>query len=77
MDIRRATEGSHPTKQSIEPVHGQHDTFAEQQMHPSTQQNNVLNLSMNILKTFRSKEASTPTRWSLRPLDGRRNSFRE
>ncbi|GFQ70948.1 hypothetical protein TNCT_566071 [Trichonephila clavata] len=38
----------------LQPVHGQQDTFAEQKMHPSTQQNSGLKLSMNILRTLTS-----------------------
>ncbi|GFQ66586.1 hypothetical protein TNCT_682111 [Trichonephila clavata] len=36
------------TIQCLQPVHGQQDTFAEQKMHPSTQQSSGLKLSMNI-----------------------------
>ncbi|GFQ70941.1 hypothetical protein TNCT_566041 [Trichonephila clavata] len=42
------------TIQCLQPVHGQQDTFAEQKMHPSTQQNSGLKLSMNILRTLTS-----------------------
>ncbi|GFQ73332.1 hypothetical protein TNCT_433291 [Trichonephila clavata] len=45
--------------------------FAEQKMHPSTQQNSGLKMSMNILRTLTSNTGFHTTRRSLRPLDGR------
>ncbi|GFQ78554.1 hypothetical protein TNCT_566731 [Trichonephila clavata] len=65
------------TIQCLQPVHGQQDTFAEQKMHPSTQQNSGLKLSMNILRTLTSNTGFHTTRRSLRPLVGRPYSFRE
>ncbi|GFQ87590.1 hypothetical protein TNCT_673361 [Trichonephila clavata] len=50
----------------LQPVHGQQDTFAEQKMHPSTQQNSGLKLSMNILRTLTSNTGFHTTRRSLR-----------
>ncbi|GFQ76996.1 hypothetical protein TNCT_94021 [Trichonephila clavata] len=41
---------------------------AEQKMHPSTQQNSGLKLSMNILRTLTSNTGFHTTRRSLRPL---------
>ncbi|GFQ78565.1 hypothetical protein TNCT_380021 [Trichonephila clavata] len=61
----------------LQPVHGQQDTFAEQKMHPSTQQNSGLKLSMNILRTLTSNTGFHTTRRSLRPLVGHPYSFRE
>ncbi|GFQ70953.1 hypothetical protein TNCT_566111 [Trichonephila clavata] len=58
------------TIQCLQPVHGQQDTFAEQKMHPSTQQNSGLKLSMNILRTLTSNTGFHTTRRSLRPLVG-------
>ncbi|GFQ82526.1 hypothetical protein TNCT_361511 [Trichonephila clavata] len=43
---------------------------AEQKMHPSTQQNSGLKLSMNILRTLTSNTGFHTTRRSLRPLVG-------
>ncbi|GFR01044.1 hypothetical protein TNCT_267091 [Trichonephila clavata] len=65
------------TIQCLQPVHGQQDTFAEQKMHPSTQQNSGLKLSMNILRTLTSNTCFHTTRRSLRPLVGHPYSFRE
>ncbi|GFR16912.1 hypothetical protein TNCT_403761 [Trichonephila clavata] len=65
------------TIQCLQPVHGQQDTFAEQKMHPSTQQNSGLKLSMNILRTLTSNTGFHTTRRSLRPLVGHPYSFRE
>ncbi|GFQ80991.1 hypothetical protein TNCT_287351 [Trichonephila clavata] len=56
------------TIQCLQPVHGQQDTFSEQKMHPSTQQNSGLKLSMNILRTLTSNTGFHTTRRSLRPL---------
>ncbi|GFR23479.1 hypothetical protein TNCT_420321 [Trichonephila clavata] len=64
------------TIQCLQPVHGQQDTFAEQKMHPSTQQNSGLKLSMNILRTLTSNTGFHTTRRSLRPLVGHPYSFR-
>ncbi|GFQ82523.1 hypothetical protein TNCT_361501 [Trichonephila clavata] len=50
---------------------------AEQKMHPSTQQNSGLKLSMNILRNLSSNTGFHTTRRSLRPLVGRPYSFRE
>ncbi|GFQ82495.1 hypothetical protein TNCT_361381, partial [Trichonephila clavata] len=50
---------------------------AEQKMHPSTQQNSGLKLSMNILRTLTSNTGFHTTRRSLRPLVERPYSFRE
>ncbi|GFQ82542.1 hypothetical protein TNCT_361591 [Trichonephila clavata] len=61
----------------LQPVHGQQDTFAEQKMHPSTQQNSGLKMSMNILRTLTSNTGFHTTRRSLRPLVGHPYSFRE
>ncbi|GFQ72597.1 hypothetical protein TNCT_443711 [Trichonephila clavata] len=58
------------TIQCLQPVHGQQDTFSEQKMHPSTQQNSGLKLSMNILRTLTSNTGFHTTRRSLRPLVG-------
>ncbi|GFR08512.1 hypothetical protein TNCT_304531 [Trichonephila clavata] len=63
--------------QCLQPVHGQQDTFSEQKMHPSTQQNSGLKLSMNILRTLTSNTGFHTTRRSLRPLVGHPYSFRE
>ncbi|GFR24908.1 hypothetical protein TNCT_467941 [Trichonephila clavata] len=60
------------TIQCLQPVHGQQDTFSEQKMHPSTQQNSGLKLSMNILRTLTSNTGFHTTRRSLRPLVGHR-----
>ncbi|GFQ78563.1 hypothetical protein TNCT_380011 [Trichonephila clavata] len=65
------------TIQCLQPVHGQQDTFAEQKMHPSTQQNSGLKLSMNILRTLTGNTGFHTTRRSLRPLVGVPYSFRE
>ncbi|GFQ72595.1 hypothetical protein TNCT_443701 [Trichonephila clavata] len=65
------------TIQCLQPVHGQQDTFSEQKMHPSTQQNSGLKLSMNILRTLTSNTGFHTTRRSLRPLVGHPYSFRE
>ncbi|GFR24911.1 hypothetical protein TNCT_467961 [Trichonephila clavata] len=65
------------TKQCLQPVHGQQDTFSEQKMHPSTQQNSGLKLSMNIVRTLTSNTGFHTTRRSLRPLVGHPYSFRE
>ncbi|GFQ86353.1 hypothetical protein TNCT_510651 [Trichonephila clavata] len=46
-------------------------------MHPSTQQNSGLKLSMNILRTLTSNTGFHTTRRSLRPLVGHPYSFRE
>ncbi|GFQ81391.1 hypothetical protein TNCT_195221 [Trichonephila clavata] len=54
----------------LQPVHGQQDTFAEQKMHPSTQQNSGLKLSMNILRTLTSNTGFHTTRRSLRLSSG-------
>ncbi|GFQ66584.1 hypothetical protein TNCT_682091 [Trichonephila clavata] len=64
------------TIQCLQPVHGQQDTFAEQKMHPSTQQSSGLKLSMNILRTLTSNTGFHTTRRSLRPLVGHPYSFR-
>ncbi|GFQ72606.1 hypothetical protein TNCT_443771 [Trichonephila clavata] len=64
------------TIQCLQPVHGQQDTFSEQKMHPSTQQNSGLKLSMNILRTLTSNTGFHTTRRSLRPLVGHPYSFR-
>ncbi|GFQ91783.1 hypothetical protein TNCT_670511 [Trichonephila clavata] len=64
-------------KQCLQPVHGQQDTFSEQKMHPSTQQNSGLKLSMNIVRTLTSNTGFHTTRRSLRPLVGHPYSFRE
>ncbi|GFR23482.1 hypothetical protein TNCT_420351 [Trichonephila clavata] len=64
------------TIQCLQPVHGQQDTFAEQKMHPSTQQNSGLKLSMNILRTLTSNTGFHTTRRSLRPLVGHPYSFK-
>ncbi|GFR16876.1 hypothetical protein TNCT_645271 [Trichonephila clavata] len=58
------------TIQCLQPVHGQQDTFAEQKMHPSTQQNSGLKLSMNILRTLTSNTGFHTTRRSLRLSSG-------
>ncbi|GFQ94297.1 hypothetical protein TNCT_587701 [Trichonephila clavata] len=52
-------------------------TFAEQKMHPSTQQNSGLKMCMNILRTLTSNTGFHTTRRSLRPLVGHPYSFRE
>ncbi|GFR24898.1 hypothetical protein TNCT_467921 [Trichonephila clavata] len=65
------------TIQCLQPVHGQQDTFSEQKMHPSTQQNSGLKLSMNIVRTLTSNTGFHTTRRSLRPLVGHPYSFRE
>ncbi|GFQ82515.1 hypothetical protein TNCT_361471 [Trichonephila clavata] len=65
------------TIQCLQPVHGQQDNFAEQKMHPSTQQNSGLKMSINILRTFTSNTGFHTTRRSLRPLVERPYSFRE
>ncbi|GFQ92134.1 hypothetical protein TNCT_124901 [Trichonephila clavata] len=58
------------TIQCLQPVHGQQDTFSEQKMHPSTQQNSGLKLSMNILRTLTRNTGFHTTRRCLRPLVG-------
>ncbi|GFR24925.1 hypothetical protein TNCT_468011 [Trichonephila clavata] len=68
---------SYSTIQCLQPVHGQQDTFSEQKMHPSTQQNSGLKLSMNIVRTLTSNTGFHTTRRSLRPLVGHPYSFRE
>ncbi|GFQ71876.1 hypothetical protein TNCT_709471 [Trichonephila clavata] len=65
------------TMQCLQPVHRQQDTFAEQKMHPTTQQNSGLKMSMNILRTLTSNTFFHTTRRSLRPLVGHPYSFRE
>ncbi|GFR30873.1 hypothetical protein TNCT_41821 [Trichonephila clavata] len=40
------------TIQCLQPVHGQQDTFAEQKMHPSTQQNSGLKTVHEYFKDF-------------------------
>ncbi|GFQ70937.1 hypothetical protein TNCT_566011 [Trichonephila clavata] len=65
------------TIQCFQPVHGRQDTFAEQKMHPSKQQNSGLKLSMNILRTLTSNTGFHTTRRSLRLLVGHPYSFRE
>ncbi|GFR24935.1 hypothetical protein TNCT_468051 [Trichonephila clavata] len=58
------------TIQCLQPVHGQQDTFSEQKMHPSTQQNSGLKLSMNIVRTLTSNTGFHTTRRSLRLSSG-------
>ncbi|GFQ82544.1 hypothetical protein TNCT_361611 [Trichonephila clavata] len=63
------------TIQCLQPVHGQQDTFAEQKMHPSTQQNN--GLKSQYFKEFDEQKRLPYDKGNLRPLVGHPYSFRE